>query len=357
MIERLANSAIAALGANLPDEAGPSTLTVDAADGFPDGPQFRIRIGAELLRVTAGGSASTSWTAERGIEGTDVAAHAAGSSVVQVLTAGGLEELAEYLVPVGTILDFAGLAVPAGWLPCDGSAVARSAYPDLFATLVATYSRSLTNGSPNVGSFTQAEALRLVGARVQGTGIPASTYVASYSTSDSVNYTLVLTNNASSTTASTLNFSLWGAGDLSTTFNLPDFRRRVAVGAGGTGSADLSAFAGRTGGVESHPLTTAELAVHSHTVNPHSHTVGPHSHTVPPHAHTFAMAANGAAGAAYNIPWGGGANLQATSSVGLTTNTTSLTTNATSLTSNAAGSGNPHINLQPSAVVYKIVKF
>lgn len=38
-------------------------------------------------------------------------------------------------VPPGTIIDYAGNGVPAGWLRCDGAAVSRTAYPELFAAL------------------------------------------------------------------------------------------------------------------------------------------------------------------------------------------------------------------------------
>jgi microcystin-dependent protein len=37
--------------------------------------------------------------------------------------------------PVGQIAQFGGAAAPAGWVLCDGSAVSRAAYPDLFAVI------------------------------------------------------------------------------------------------------------------------------------------------------------------------------------------------------------------------------
>jgi microcystin-dependent protein len=42
-------------------------------------------------------------------------------------------------VPVGTIIDFSGSAVPTGWFNCDGSAVSRTVYADLFAIIGTTY--------------------------------------------------------------------------------------------------------------------------------------------------------------------------------------------------------------------------
>ena len=55
----------------------------------------------------------------------------------------------------------------------------------------------------------------------------------------------------------------FGAGDGSTTFNLPDLRGRVAVGTGqGTGLTNR--VLGAMGGEETHMLTTAEMPSHTH---------------------------------------------------------------------------------------------
>jgi len=56
----------------------------------------------------------------------------------------------------------------------------------------------------------------------------------------------------------------WGAGDGSTTFALPDLRRRTLVGAGGTATAALGNTVGSRGGTETHTLTTAEMPAHIH---------------------------------------------------------------------------------------------
>jgi microcystin-dependent protein len=61
-----------------------------------------------------------------------------------------------------------------------------------------------------------------------------------------------------------------GAGDGSTTFNLPDFRGRSPIGAGtAVGAAGATAHAlGSIGGEESHVLSVAELPPHSHLLVP-----------------------------------------------------------------------------------------
>jgi microcystin-dependent protein len=43
------------------------------------------------------------------------------------------------LVPAGAIMAFGGVSAPTGWLLCDGSAVSRATYADLFAAIGTTY--------------------------------------------------------------------------------------------------------------------------------------------------------------------------------------------------------------------------
>jgi microcystin-dependent protein len=69
----------------------------------------------------------------------------------------------------------------------------------------------------------------------------------------------------------------WGAGDGSTTFNLPDFRGRVPLGGNNASlpNAKNGSYATRnlaaTGGEESHVLITAELPSHTHTITDPGH--------------------------------------------------------------------------------------
>jgi microcystin-dependent protein len=95
--------------------------------------------------------------------------------------------------------------------------------------------------------------------------------------------------------------TVYGAGDGSTTFNLPDLRARTVAGAdvgnvtgrmpgGVTGGVGAGAH-GNAGGTQSHTLTTAELAAHNHGVNDSGHAHGvndpTHNHNITqsPHAH------------------------------------------------------------------------
>jgi len=103
-------------------------------------------------------------------------------------------------VQVGAIQAYAGTA-GTGWLVCDGSAVSRTTYANLFAAI--------------------------------GTN--------------------------------------FGAGDGSTTFNLPDLRGRAVIGVG-TGTGLTSRSLGQTLGNETHTLTVTEMPAHNHTITDPGHT-------------------------------------------------------------------------------------
>lgn len=61
----------------------------------------------------------------------------------------------------------------------------------------------------------------------------------------------------------------YGAGDGSTTFNLPDFRSRIPIGAG-TGTGLTTRTLGTTGGAESVTIASGNLPTHQHTIT-HGH--------------------------------------------------------------------------------------
>ena len=63
----------------------------------------------------------------------------------------------------------------------------------------------------------------------------------------------------------TIQGNVFGAGDGSTTFNIPDMRDRFVVGAGSSYSPNS------TGGENAHKLTVNEIPSHNHSQNTHSH--------------------------------------------------------------------------------------
>jgi len=148
--------------------------------------------------------------------------------------------------PTGSILDYAGTVAPSGYLNCNGAAVSRTVYANLFAAI--------------------------------GT--------------------------------------VWGVGDGSSTFNLPNLSRRTTIGSGGTSTSTISNIVGSTGGAETHTLITSEMPAHTHTV--------------PTNTSNFSASS--------------GRAITGASSAGVDPITSSM------------GGGEAHNNMQPSAVVMKIIK-
>ncbi len=154
-------------------------------------------------------------------------------------------DLGSLVVPAGAITAYAGTTAPSGWLLCDGAAVSRTAYADLFAAIGTTY----------------------------------------------------------------------GAGDGSTTFNLPDLRGRVVAGKddmGGTAAGRVTATAapgidgtvlGAAGGAEEHVLTLAEMPSHDHDQTGTSATMfgGTDTSVTAPRTGTAKTGATGGGGAHNNM--------------------------------------------------------
>lgn len=69
-------------------------------------------------------------------------------------------------MPVGTYIQFAGSSAPGGYLVCDGTAVSRTTYADLFAVVSTTY--GVGNGSTTF-NLPDARGLVMVGAGAHGT--------------------------------------------------------------------------------------------------------------------------------------------------------------------------------------------
>jgi hypothetical protein len=85
--DRFTNLASSTLGAGgIAASGSPVTFNMTSATGFPVAGSFRILIGNELLRVYAG-AGTNSWTADRPMESTAMAAHIAGDAVTHIVTA------------------------------------------------------------------------------------------------------------------------------------------------------------------------------------------------------------------------------------------------------------------------------
>jgi hypothetical protein len=80
--------------------SGASSIVVSNSSGYPTTGNFRIKIGSELMLVTA--VSGTTWTVTRGIEGTTPASALSGAAVSHVLTAGGLTAITSNSTLIGT---------------------------------------------------------------------------------------------------------------------------------------------------------------------------------------------------------------------------------------------------------------
>ena len=127
----------------------------------------------------------------------------------------------------------------------------------------------------------------------------------------------------------------YGSGDGSSTFNLPDLRGRVVAGKDDMGGSSANRLTdqtgglngdtlGDTGGSETHTLTTAQLAAHTH----------------------------GAGSYVAQFPQGDPATAGGTGNRG-TTSVTNLTVTGTS---GSTGGDSAHNNVQPTIILNYIIK-
>jgi microcystin-dependent protein len=218
---------------------------------------------------------------------------------------------------------------------------------------------TVTGGSNSfTGNLSVGGTLGVTGAYTGGTGqlVPTGTILDFASGSIPAGYLNCDGSAVSRTTYAAL-FTLlgtyYGAGNGSTTFNLPDLSGRVTAGidyfnrlAGVVGSA---ATLGATGGSDTVVLTAGQLASHSHT--PHVTTTDTgHLHSLP---NTFDITATvSVQGSSPNTTV-----IQAVNNTGPDQNTASATTGiSVGVSIDPAGGNQAHSNVQPTFIIYKIIK-
>ena len=177
--------------------------------------------------------------------------------------------------PIGIISPFGGINAPPGWLICDGSAVSRILYDELFQVIGTTY----------------------------------------------------------------------GSGDGSTTFNLPDLRKKIPIG---YSSSDQGYDTlGNSIGNETHSLSVDELAKHNHSGS--TGNAGGHNHFMYNKWNSYA--AGDSSGNGFTSP-GNGWNQD-----GWADNYTgSVGDHSHSVTIENTGKGDPFSLIQPSMLMNYIIK-
>ena len=136
----------------------------------------------------------------------------------------------------------------------------------------------------------------------------------------------------------------YGAGNGSTTFNLPDLRDRAVFGTGAMGGEDANRVSNypttlaASGGVSQHKLELNEIPAHKHGIS--MSTAGAHQHTISP-------IAEGGVGGDNVQGWYPRTGTLATSTAGAHTHT---------VTMDNAGGGDGHNNMPPFIVLNYIIR-
>jgi microcystin-dependent protein len=177
-------------------------------------------------------------------------------------------------VPPGSIIQYAGISSPTGYLLCDGSAISREVYAGLFIAIDTIY----------------------------------------------------------------------GAGDGSTTFNLPNFTGRIPVCIDNS-QIEFNTL-GQVGGEKTHTLTTGEMPSHNHSV-----TDSGHAHTQTTINDDFNNT-SGNYGGNYAKP-----SYPPSDGAGSITWTNTINSSTTGISINNSGGGLAHNNLQPYIVTNYIIKY
>jgi microcystin-dependent protein len=176
-------------------------------------------------------------------------------------------------VPSGTILQFAGISTPVGFLACDGTAQLRASFPTLFAALVASIgTATVTIAAPgvwtlNAHGLVNGDVIYIETTGALPTGLSADTaYFVVAATTNTFQVATTKGGTGITTTGTqsgthTAFRAPWALGTMSaTTFNVPDTRGVTLVNKNGATFQNL----GSKGGEETHLITNTEMPTHAH---------------------------------------------------------------------------------------------
>lgn len=98
---------------------------------WKDGPEGRTPITAAALTKIENGLASASAIADAA----SAKANAAAPSTLAQQIQQQVQQMLKFIIPIGGIIGFYGTAAPDGWLVCNGQAVSRATYSELFSVI------------------------------------------------------------------------------------------------------------------------------------------------------------------------------------------------------------------------------
>lgn len=160
-------------------------LSVPSTTGYPEVPFTlaidRGSVDEEIMLCTA--KDSNTFTVTRGYDGTSASSHDINSPIEHVSTAQDFDDANAHIfdtdrddheqyfneerlqafdfsgatgvsaAPIGSIMAYAGTAAPSGWHICDGSALSRATYADLFGVIDDTYGEGNGVSTFNIPDF------------------------------------------------------------------------------------------------------------------------------------------------------------------------------------------------------------
>ena len=288
--------------------AGTFTSIVSPTIKAASGVSFVVKnAGGNVNAITVDTSGNVTAAGNLSVEGNTTIGNASSDTLTITATADGSNNRSGI---TGEIRMFAVSSAPTGWLVCDGTA--KNTYD--FSALHAIISNTYGGTAYNAGVTDQNGA--------------------------------------------------------TTTFSLPDFRGRTAIGVNAESSlTDRGSKAlASSGGTDTHPLVEAELAAHTHTGPSHTHSFSATTNDPGNHQHNYTNDDVPNYGENVRIQSGimdydarstaGATNgLYRTTSAGSHTHSVSGTTGSAGTgASGSTGSGSAHNNLQPYLTVNYIIK-